>query len=701
MSQEKQPTAPPLHQTHIGEQFLAYFQYQRKLLKIEDTSVEEQKYFNQMAGRYDSTWGGSCHAIGVLLLAAEMISERSAQQSEKSAPEVSPETPSSTPIALDKPDDAEMMLSYFQKIAEWDSKSDKLDEETRQAFEKLLSWLEALTYPENYFLETRRPNSYKQLEIFSKKEGILTLKKDFALTKFVKDIKDLAFLKEIVDKDVFLLLTFRGHILKEEKQKKFLGLKNKINNISSASNLAHVIDILHKNQKYYLIDSEAEYLLIDSSHSDDLIKDLFNGSKVVLRMAKTDTMTLCIEGLRLVNSKEDAKVPKNMQKAKENLTQQREKLLDHKKYGVSKKTFLHEIAQVAAYKGDSETCLFAIKDFKPKWFAKNKQIVKLALISAIKDNFIPEAIELIQLIHKKSEKIDRYYEIDVLEEAFLHAIELDRVEIYQALIKMHPDFRKYGAPTAEKAYALNINEENPIHLAAHHLSLRVIKIIPSQLLKELINYKDHEGFTPLMSAIAHNKPSAKCNEMVKFLIEKGTDLTQKSYKGKTAFTYALQGKHWEAAKLILDASKKLSLADFHEGLRQAPSDLYASIIAKHPGWINQKDDKGLPPLHRAVIDADINKINILLQAGANLHEKDSHGKTALAYAEKDSDIETRLNLLLEKPDEKRETLPSAKLISSFSLMKEISAQSIQSSESTALPKKGILATQKTETENVL
>ncbi|MCX8166594.1 MAG: ankyrin repeat domain-containing protein, partial [Candidatus Micrarchaeota archaeon] len=75
--------------------------------------------------------------------------------------------------------------------------------------------------------------------------------------------------------------------------------------------------------------------------------------------------------------------------------------------------------------------------------------------------------------------------------------------------------------------------------------------------KKLINMKDYDGYTPLMSAASSGDLQA-----VRYLIKNGADINAKNNNGLTALSlaiigsYSIEGAHWFVAELLLKNGAK-------------------------------------------------------------------------------------------------------------------------------------------------
>jgi ankyrin repeat protein len=172
--------------------------------------------------------------------------------------------------------------------------------------------------------------------------------------------------------------------------------------------------------------------------------------------------------------------------------------------------------------------------------------------------------------------------------------------------------------------------------------------------------------TPLM--IAANTSSL---DAVKLLVQAGADLAAKDKKGRTALTYAQQGKfkrvvaYLEAAYEKRDAAGELTL---HEAA--ATGTLYrVKALLEAGADVEQSDERGQTPLMFAVAAGHVEVVRMLCAAGANVHATRGDGGDlwTCAFAKPDAEI---IGTLIEhglSPNQTRKSAPA--LLLTFGMQK--------------------------------
>lgn len=144
-----------------------------------------------------------------------------------------------------------------------------------------------------------------------------------------------------------------------------------------------------------------------------------------------------------------------------------------------------------------------------------------------------------------------------------------------------------------------------------------------------IDEKNNEGITPLM--IASERGLIKS---VKVLLENGADPNLLDNQGKSAFAWAIDGKHHEIAHILLKSGSPVSQTNI---LRYTSittiTDLPATYQRKGKSLDKEQTVvKDMTPLLLAIHAKDLSLMQELIQAGANVNAPDSQKITPLMWA---------------------------------------------------------------------
>ena len=154
-----------------------------------------------------------------------------------------------------------------------------------------------------------------------------------------------------------------------------------------------------------------------------------------------------------------------------------------------------------------------------------------------------------------------------------------------------------------------------------------------------VNAKDKDGYTVLMLAAGDNGNP----EVIKLLLNGGADIYAKDNKGNTVLNYA---KSDEEKNLIINATRlggaTWDLLKAVQDKNAPPQKIQALLNAGAD--VNAKDNGGTTALMLAArSNSNPEVIKTLLNAGAELFAKDNKGKTVLDHAKNDRVKELILN----------------------------------------------------------
>ena len=172
-------------------------------------------------------------------------------------------------------------------------------------------------------------------------------------------------------------------------------------------------------------------------------------------------------------------------------------------------------------------------------------------------------------------------------------------------------------------------DKTALHITTQNMtdySLDIVKILSTNL--PAVNAEDGFGKTSLYYAVGNEHESAL--EIVRFLLEKGADINQKSiYDRETPLHRAVENEHESALGIV-------------------------HLLLEKGADINTVDNTGKTPLHLAVgnkHESAIKIVRFLLEKGADINTKDMDRKTPLQLAVNNNNnksIPETIRLLLEK-----------------------------------------------------
>ena len=90
------------------------------------------------------------------------------------------------------------------------------------------------------------------------------------------------------------------------------------------------------------------------------------------------------------------------------------------------------------------------------------------------------------------------------------------------------------------------NDCTALHLAVKAGSLNTAKVLLTCLLPSTLEYRDSDQNTPLHVACMHNN-----REVLKFLLDKGADVTARNKRNMTCLDVAIEWEAGEVAKTLL------------------------------------------------------------------------------------------------------------------------------------------------------
>lgn len=146
-----------------------------------------------------------------------------------------------------------------------------------------------------------------------------------------------------------------------------------------------------------------------------------------------------------------------------------------------------------------------------------------------------------------------------------------------------------------------------------------------------VNVKNNIGTTALMYAVKNGYIETK------LLIDAGANINTQNYKGNTALIIAMDNNNIDIVKLLLSANPDFNIKNnigmtplmYAVQENSVSLDILKTLLEVYPeNKINERDDDGKTILMCA---SNIDKINLLLDFGADLYIKDNQGQNVLWY----------------------------------------------------------------------
>ena len=170
-----------------------------------------------------------------------------------------------------------------------------------------------------------------------------------------------------------------------------------------------------------------------------------------------------------------------------------------------------------------------------------------------------------------------------------------------------------------------------------------------------VNIQNRNGFTALIYASERGY-----SKIVGMLLEHGADINQLSNFGENALMIAINQKYvslddiTKTVKILLDYKVNVNIKNKKDGSTALMSALkldYSKIVEmllEHGADVNEKDNNGTTALMLSVNDVMIwrETVKMLLEHGADVNEKDNNGYTALMLSVNDDNVKT-VKMLLE------------------------------------------------------
>ncbi|KAM7277075.1 hypothetical protein ACFE04_018941 [Oxalis oulophora] len=215
------------------------------------------------------------------------------------------------------------------------------------------------------------------------------------------------------------------------------------------------------------------------------------------------------------------------------------------------------------------------------------------------------SIDLIKLLILSGCRID-----NSVDRVLHYAAAINRVDIMELL------YMKFGYPVPIDVNSVDEEGRNPIHIAAANNYANVIEFCVS--VRGNTDALDSNGCSPLhIASEKGHLESVTC-----LLNHSNFGKYQLNKEGKTAFTIAAENGHTHLYDILQlgDVLMRAARLDDVKGIR--------SCLAEG-GSVNEKDQNGWTPLHRAAFKGRVESVKALLDNGAEVDEVDDEGFTPL------------------------------------------------------------------------
>ncbi|WP_042279041.1 ankyrin repeat domain-containing protein [Candidatus Protochlamydia sp. R18] len=306
------------------------------------------------------------------------------------------------------------------------------------------------------------------------------------------------------------------------------------------------------------------------------------------------------------------------------------------------------VIKFAPKKAD-EILKILLKNFSFKKCLKN-HFYKLILM-AIHENNQENAIAILLHANLDAKQAKKYFR-SILREAE----EKDLIEIMYFLFEKAPFFCLHQAVdwgnhrmlqlflnfegASEHLNEIYKHNSSLLHLATLNQDLESMRILLAQKSIE-VDIRDQSGWTPL-----HNAVLVGNEQCINLLLERGADPCSVNNEGKTPWCLSLVDNN----PLFVTSDNKKTW--WHFAVKNDKQEIMRALVQNSAfnASFNDKDERGLAPMHLAAMKGHVNIVNYFTQhiKGIDINIRDRHYSTPLHLAAKYGHIEAVNSLISTK-----------------------------------------------------
>lgn len=262
---------------------------------------------------------------------------------------------------------------------------------------------------------------------------------------------------------------------------------------------------------------------------------------------------------------------------------------------------------------------------------------------------VHEREQLIRQLHESTRENDPEALQSVLVEISKRDISVDeppskwnnQTALHVAAMRNHLTAAKLLVDAGASPRCLDVSGSSPLHYACAEGNLPMVKLFLLKGGRDMVNRCNKvEECSPLHIAARFEKPLVAA-----FLLSRGAMRGIIDKHGRTALQVAQLYKAKKCVKVITRSDKDCSL--FHAAIRTHFQDHVTKYLKKRRELVWSADYSGNCAIHTAALADNTLAVRVLLDAGADIEDRNSHGRTALHVAAERGNINC-MELLLSK-----------------------------------------------------